>query len=131
MRTALLSLILAAAAAAAQTCPWMNAETAAGILGQPVQLKGTCDFRSATASLRIEIGATHNCRAHATPLKGIGNEAIACSEEKHGEHLEFIAGRVRDRAFVIEVSTKDRSATPAAQLERARQAAEQVAGNLY
>jgi len=123
--------MLAAAAAGAQTCPWMNAETAAGILGQPVQPKSVCDFRSATASLRIEMGATHSCGARATLLKGIGNEAVACNEERHGQRLEFLAGRVRDRTFVVEISTKDRSATPAALLEKVRRAAEQVAGGLF
>ncbi len=117
----------------------MNAATAAGLLGGPVEIKiGNsieCEFerrQSHTSTLRIEVGNTHKCGSNTIPLKAIGNEAVACGEEgKNGERLESVVGRVRDQAFFIRIATKDRSATPASLLEQVRSAAEQVVGNLF
>ncbi len=57
---------------------------------------------------------------------------MACSEEgANGERIEFVIGRVRDQTFEIRITTKDRSATAASLLEKARLAADQVSGNLF
>ena len=80
-----------------------------------------------------EFGAfTARCGASGTPLKAIGNEAIACSvNDKSGRLFEQVVGRVRDRAFVIRLSLKDPLLTEDAVREKARKVAEQVAGNLF
>ena len=117
------------------SCSWMNTETAAGILGGAVNVTGACQFKRIDLpvyTLRIQVGNLHKCGPGATPLKGIGNEAVACSKEgANGERLEFVVGRVREQTFEIRIATKDRSATPASLLEKARLAAEQVCGNLF
>jgi hypothetical protein len=113
----------------------MNAETAAGILGGAVNQTAACQFETRASppyTLRIEVGKSHKCRHAATPLKGIGNEAIACSEEgANGERIQLVIGRVRDQTFEIRIATKDHSATAASLLEKARLAADQVSGNLF
>ncbi len=121
----------------------MNAATAAGILDGAVELTVTnptaCEFvhrKSPACALRIEVGPRipvgDECVSHATPLKGIGNEATACAEEgKDGQRVERVVGRVRDQRFLIRVSTNDRSEAQGQIFEKARRAAEQVAGNLF
>jgi hypothetical protein len=61
------------------------------------------------------------------PLKAIGNEALACSDD----HAELVVGRVRDRAFLVRLGTNDHSTQPSALREKARRVAEQVAGILF
>jgi len=137
---------------AAETCPWLNAATAGGFLGGPVTEAtvnraktgddATCDFirhdGSLTLELRIEVEtmpspakdfASHTARCHspAVPLKAVGNEALACSDE-NGEQ---IVGRVRDRAFLVRIATSDRSAQRSALRDKVRKIAEQVAGFLF
>jgi hypothetical protein len=126
-----------------QSCPWLNAATAAGILGGPVQCRATattCDFVSQQAHaqylLRIEVRTItklrkefasylSRCGSRATPLKGIGNEAYVCPRDRR------VIGRVRDQVFTIRVSTTASSVPAAALEEDARRVAEQVAGNLF
>jgi hypothetical protein len=67
------------------------------------------------------------CHSTAVPLKAIGNEALACSDDS----TDQIVGRVRDRAFVVRISIGNRSAKPGALSEKARKVAEQVAGILF
>jgi hypothetical protein len=137
-----LALCMAAPAAAQTKCPWMNAATAGGLLGGPAQLAvtaSTCEYiRRADGremSLRIEVTSLAEAHSRCTegePLKGIGNEARACSyEAKAGRVAEQVTGVVRDRAFVVRVSATDASASRKSLRGKARDAAEQVAGILF
>jgi len=139
-------------AAAAEICPWLNAATAGGALGGPVAMTvtrakagddATCNFVRRDGSLQFELrievetmpspakdfaSYTARCHSVAVPLKAIGNEALACSD---GQHAEQVVGRVRDRAFLVRVSTSDPSSQPSALRDKARKVAEQVAGILF
>lgn len=123
--------------AAGKICPWMNAATASGILGGPVEgvvtkngPDGTCAFTRLQSGekLRIEVGAAVNkspCAAPAQALKAIGNEAESCTVNPTTEQ---VVGRVRKQAFLITIS----AGFPAAELhEKILQAAELVTGNLF
>jgi hypothetical protein len=140
-------------------CPWLNAATAAGVLGGDVQasalpltLQGdtTCDFKriehSAVFSLTITVHTMSlpskdfstyltQCTGTAVRLKGIGNEAIQCvSSSKLSNGEEQIIGRVRERAFIIDLkrgSTKQSTANQVGLSDEARNIAEQVAGALF
>jgi hypothetical protein len=109
----------------------MNAASAGGYLGGAANEATPCNFARANASLTIEIATGQDlapylakCGSQAFPLKAIGNEAFACSMA-NGER---VIGRVRDQIFVVTIVTDE---APAALREKARKAAEQVAGNLY
>jgi hypothetical protein len=144
MRICVLLLALSSIARAAEICPWLNAATAGGVLGGAVtdvtvkltegSADGSCEFvrhdSPRAAVLRIEVETLRDpakdfaafaarCHAAGTPLKAIGNEAIACTDES----AQIVVGRVRDRAFVLRITTGGR--------EKARQIAEQVAGILF
>jgi hypothetical protein len=144
-------------------CPWLNAATAGGFLGGEVKATvpsfttvgdATCEFtRSADGSssmLRIAVHTMTNlkrefsgylaeCGGNATPLRGIGNEAVQCipaSGAAKGD--ELIIGRVRDRAFIITIKAdwiKDPPSTPAKTRnpisDESENLAEQVAGALF
>lgn len=133
-----------------ESCPWMNAATAGGLLGGEVTATvthssknredGNCDFvrrqRSLVYELAIQVETMTppeklSCGGQSTALKAIGNEAYACSLAKEGEISETVVGRVRDRAFIVRASTNDRSALQSSFREKAKTAAEQVAGNLF
>jgi hypothetical protein len=77
--------------------------------------------------------ATYTARCHtaAEPLKAIGNEALACSDDVSDEKAEQVVGRVRDRAFLIRIGTSDKSAQQSVLRDKARKIAEQVAGILF
>jgi hypothetical protein len=138
-------------------CPWLNSATAAGVLGGEVQANvtaltpqgdTTCDFKrtehSSVSSLTIAVHtmalpskdfASYLARCTGTPvsLKAIGNEAIQCVQN-NGSGGEQIIGRVRDRAFVIDLkrgSPGQRSSTASGLSEEARNVAEQIAGALF
>lgn len=157
MRGRLLSLLLLpvclpSIAAAAENCTWLNAATAGGILGGPAAMTvtpaktsgdATCSFvrqnGSRTVELRIEVETMRSaaedfgaykarCHTASVPLKAIGNEAFACSD---GPRAEQVIGRVRERAFVVRMSVTGGSAQADTFREKARQVAEQVAGNLF
>jgi hypothetical protein len=131
------------ALAAEDRCPWLNAATAGGVLGGTVHAVVTpasCEFVRQSGghdiALRIEVGpvsAPHTqCGAKAEPLKAIGNEALACTYEgKESWMGEQVTGRVRDQAFLVRVSTNDKSAASKTLREKARNVAEQVAGFLF
>jgi hypothetical protein len=140
-------------------CPWLNAATAAGVLGGEVQanataftLQGdtTCEFKradhSALFALTIAVHtmafpskdfATYLSRCSGTQvsLKAIGNEAIQCVPSNgSGNGEEQIIGRVRDRAFVIDLrrsATKQPTTSTSGLSDEARNLAEQVAGALF
>jgi|SRR5271163_999848 len=138
-----LAFLLASIAAAEDRCPWLNAATAGGVLGGDVHFTATqssCEFvRQSGAleiALRIEVAPSNSphavCGAGAEPLKAVGNEAQACTyEAKQGWIAEQVVGRVRDQAFLVRISTNDRSAAPKILREKARKVAEQVAGILF
>jgi hypothetical protein len=140
-------------------CPWLNAATAAGVLGGEVQASTTaltpqgdttCDFKRTQQSVVFALKiAVHTmvlpskdfaaylaqCSGTPVPLKAIGNEAFQCVPSKYsniGE--EQIIGRVRDRAFIIDIKrgSARQSTSPQNGLsEEARNIAEQVAGALF
>ena len=120
-------------------CAWLNAATAAGVLGGEVHMTVTpdsCEFVRQETSLRIEVRASSaphaQCGSGAEPLKAIGNEAQACTyQAKSGWMAEQVVGRVRDQAFLVRISSSDRSAAPKILREKARKVAEQVAGILF
>lgn len=144
---------LPAIGGAAEICPWLNAATAGGVLGGAVTgltVKratagddASCDFVRREGSLALELRIAvetmrspakdfvtyaARCPAHAVPLKAVGNEALACSD---GQLAEQVVGRVRDRAFLVRISTSDRSSPPSALRDKASKVAEQVAGILF
>jgi hypothetical protein len=133
MRCIALLLFIAAAGRAENSCPFLNAATADGVLGGEVasHVSGdTCIFTRNSSELRIEVQTVRlpykpNCSPSPTPLNAIGNEAVAC--EKPGS--DQVAGRVRDRAFYVRLTSNDLSRT--ALREKARSVAEQVAGILF
>lgn len=126
-----------------ERCPWLNAATASGFLGGAVHMtltSGSCEFVRQDGvhemTLRIEVASTSGrhaqCGSGAEPLKAIGNEALACAYEgKAGWIAEQVTGRVRDQAFLVRISTNDRSAAPKPMREKVRKVAEQVAGILF
>jgi len=151
-------LLLPAIGRAAESCPWMNPATAGGLLGGAVTLTVThenanrddaaCDFiregGNVISELRIGVQTMDpprseytahaaECGADTMPLKAIGNEAVVCSpdEGNGGKRSARVVGRVRNRIFTILVGTTDSAATRDSLREKARAAAEQVAGNLF
>lgn len=140
----------------AQTnCPWMNAATAGGILGEPVNATVTranknsddavCDFTSrrpaAKSTLHIAVVTistpgqdfatyAHRCGANPTLLQAIGNEAVECTQQSDAGQSVEVVGRVRDRIFVVTISN-GAGAPQAEQIEKAKDIAEQVSEALY
>ena len=140
-------------------CPWLNAATAAGVLGGEVQASATaltpqgdttCDFKRTQQTSVIELKiAVHTmalppkdfatylaqCAGTPVPLKAIGNEAFQCFPSKSSDNRgEQIIGRVRDRAFVIDIkrgSAKQLTSPQNGLSDEARNIAEQVAGALF
>ncbi len=140
MRCLFLVFLIAVTCRGEDVCPWLNNATAAGVLGGQVTLRkiaDVCIFTSTFSQLGIDVHTASLpyklvCGPNSTPLKAIGNEAIACSpEEKNGKISEQVAGRVRDRAFVVRITSTDRSIPRSAFREKVRSVAEQVAGALF
>jgi len=138
-----------AAEAQAETCPWLNAATAGGVLGSAVTLTVAhenanrddmaCSFLGAGSALRIAVETMETprneftshaaeCGSDPAPLKAIGNEAVVCSPNKRSAQ---VIGRVRNRIFTVLVSITNGSIAQAALREKARDVAEHVAGNLF
>jgi hypothetical protein len=155
-----LLVLLPVLAQAAETCPWLNAATAGGVLGGTVTTTVThenanrddavCAFALARgepgAKLRIDVrtmdpprseytSRAAECGSNPAPLKAIGNEAVVCSPDEGpgGRRSALVVGRVRNRIFTILISTTNSSSseTPDLLREKARAVAEQVAGNLF
>jgi hypothetical protein len=114
----------------------------------PEPVSGSAATKSASAAanmLRIEVKTMKSplqefpsyklqCPPDAKPLKGIGNEAIECAMQQPGQSGARVIGRVRDRAFLVEILANAGTATPSAQdaiPRKAERIAEQVAGNLF
>ena len=147
---------LAATDPADEVCPWLNSATAGGVLGGSVSSNvtrssrgdddATCEYTHRNGHLTyvmhievITMKDVHGdmqsnftpCGGNLTRLRSIGNEAVACSVNGKGGEAEQVISRVRDRAFVVRVSTNDSSIKPSVIREQARNVAEQVAGNLF
>jgi hypothetical protein len=170
---------------AEESCLWLNAATAGGVLGGAVaasvshavvNLPGTHTANaksgagplSANASaasysnngmddsdcvfsrqapiageLRIEVRTMNDaskdyasyaarCGDQATPLRAIGNEALACSlKDGAGRPVAQLVGRVRERSFVIRLSSNDPSMSASVLSEKLRKVADIIAGNLF
>lgn len=141
-------------------CPWLNAATAGGVLGGAVNVTvtntnktsddATCYFSRQSLqvvdALQIRVITMRDpakefasykepCGANANPLKAIGNEAIECSlEGKAGQYAQQVIGRVRNRAFIVNLGTSMRNdpvMTPDSMRAKVRSVAEQVTGNLF
>lgn len=136
-------------------CPWINSATVAGAsdvsISVDVQRSGsgsTCSFSyhqgTALHQVRIVVEDAGNpsslplyraqCATPETPLNGIGNEAVICRAKPRFPYAEQVIGRVRDRRFVVFVSSSSRPDTRVIAdtiRNTATKIAEQVAGNLY
>jgi hypothetical protein len=75
------------------------------------------------------------CEQDATPLRAIGNEARVCSLHQQNEFSEQVVSRVRERAFLVSVTSNATAPGPSdlrADLrEKTEKIAEQVAGFLF
>ncbi len=134
------------------SCPVLNTATARGAIGE-VQASVThseknagftCRFAGAEAELTVEVSkltaasefahfAESACEGgrEVVPLTAIGNEAFACSLGAGGQIAEKVVSRVRNQAFVIQVSASDKAATVKSMRRKIMMLAEQVAGNLF
>ena len=139
-------------------CAWLNEATASGYLNGPVTLdvktgpedRNICTFTNLKiakdyATLRIMVQplkdtnkavASHEslCTSTPTALKAIGNEAVSCSADVAYSRGEQVIGRVRDRLFIVTVSStmaQDPAMTRQLLQEKARNIAEQIAGALF
>jgi hypothetical protein len=151
-------LFLAASCKAQAHCAWLNDATASGVLNGPVSLdlesapddENICVFTNLKtakdySTLRIMVQplkdvnnavVSHKslCTSAPVALKAIGNEAISCSADVGYSRGEQVIGRVRDRLFIVTVSStiaQDPSATRQMLQEKARTIAEQIAGALF
>jgi hypothetical protein len=155
----LLELVFLSARCKAQGhCAWLNDATASGFLNGPVTLdletapddQKICVFTNLKtakdySTLRIMVQplqdvskavASHEflCTSSPVALKAIGNEAVSCSADVGYSRGEQVIGRVRDRLFIVTVSStmaQDPSATRQVLQEKARNIAEQIAGALF
>jgi len=139
-------------------CAWLNDATASGVLSGPVTLaletapddQTICTFtnlRTAKdySALRIMVQplkdlsnsiVSHEslCTSPPAALKAIGNEAVSCSADVGYSRGEQVIGRVRDRLFIVTISStmaQDSLMTRPALKEKARLIAEQVSGALF
>jgi hypothetical protein len=151
-------LFLAASCKAQAHCAWLNDATASGVLNGPVSLdlesapddENICVFTNLKtakdySTLRIMVQPLKDvnnavvfhkslCTSAPVALKAIGNEAISCSADVGYSRGEQVIGRVRDRLFIVTVSStiaQDPSATRRLLQEKARTIAEQIAGALF
>jgi hypothetical protein len=133
-----LAVLLPVLATAQARCPWLNSATAGGVLGGTVEVTVTptrCEFVRQGITLEIEVTPANAQTAHCGPgaeaLKAIGNQSVACQYEgKPGWTGEQVVGTVRDQAFLVRMTTSDRSIAKTLR-EKARKIAEQVAGILF
>jgi hypothetical protein len=125
----------------------MNSATASDLLGgstRAVITNNACTFTvrqpASFKSIRIQVEALPTAgmklfERHCIdpmPVSGLGNEAFACRvKTKKRTVVERLAGRVRNQAFVVEVSSNAPHAEAARLLDIAKQTAGQVAGNLF
>jgi hypothetical protein len=154
------SVVIVSATCSAQEshCAWLNDATAAGVLNGNVNLdleaapddQTICTFtnlRTAKdySTIRIMVQPlkdTSNavtphesqCTSPAVALKAIGNEAVSCSADVGYSRGEQVIGRVRDRLFIVTVSStmaQDPLMTRQLLKDKAHMVAEQLAGALF
>ena len=151
-----LCLCAPALCAASENCPWLNAATAAGALKGSVTFTvthpaadkagATCKFihqeGAVQTSLQIEVETMRDpsrefasyiakCGRHATPLRAIGNEALLCSMHSKNQFSEQVVSRVRERAFLVRISSNSAGRERTELLDKSQKIAEQVAGFLF
>jgi hypothetical protein len=158
--TILASLVFVSATCKAEEghCAWLNDATASGVLNGPVTLdietapgdQTICMFTNLKTAkdysvVRIMVQPLTDvtkavasreslCTSPAAALKAIGNEAVSCSADVGYSRGEQVIGRVRDRLFIVTVSSTmahDPSMTRPLLKEKARMIAEQLAGALF
>jgi uncharacterized lipoprotein YajG len=151
-----LALSMPAVCQTSENCPWLNAATAAGALKGSVTFTvtrsgadnadATCEFThqegAALTSLRIEVDTMKNpsrefssysakCSQNGTPLRAIGNEALICSLHGKNQFSEQVVSRVRERAFLVRISSNLAPSAGRDLREKTQKIAEQVAGFLF
>jgi hypothetical protein len=153
-----LAALLVPALCSAQTvCPWINRATATdspdGIVREAhaalADGGSRCLFSYSDGDVAYNVQITvrntidsdqdmtrpeAQCTSAQTSLTGIGNEALLCAKDMHYSRGEQVIGRVRDKIFVVVVSTREGRESPAARRQLSDKAlliAEQVAGNLF
>lgn len=156
-----LSLCAPALCGASEHCPWLNAATAAGALKGSVtftvtrpaadktgadKTDATCEFihreGAVLTSLQIEVETMKDpsrefavysakCGRNATPLRAIGNEALLCTLHSKNQFSEQVVSRVRERAFLVRVSSNGADPERTELLDKSQKIAEQVAGFLF
>ncbi len=145
MRLLLLTFAAATLGRAEQVCPWFNSATASGVLGGSVTTtvtqSSTCEFMRkgpVTYTLRIEVTNTADfkswlaqCGPKPTPVRGIGNQAVACDLTNDSQVSAQILSRVRDRAFLVRVTANKASAPLQPLRDQVHSVADQVSGNLF
>lgn len=146
-----------AASQAQQTCAWLNAATAGGFLEGPVTFTvtptskstddATCEFvrqdGKLVSKLRIEVTTVEkphdtfasdvaHCGKQPAPIIAVGNEAMVCSRKaKDHQTTERIVGRVRDRIFLLDISSNAPDVQRPVLRDKAEKISEQVAGILF
>ncbi len=152
LRTAVFAAFAGPCFAAEAACPFINTATAGGILGGKMRVSVTpgpansgdavCEFnRESGSTLRIQVKTMAHwraefpaflaqCGANSVALRGIGNEAVACSGTQNGKLYDQILSRVRERSILVRVTAADPQAGSTLR-EQARKAAEMVAGFLF
>ena len=150
-------IFMPAACQAEQTCAWLNAATAGGFLEGNVTSTVTptsktnddmtCEFvrqdAESITKLRIEVDTVEKpqdvfasyvakCGNDPATIQAVGNEAMICSrKEKHHETTEHLVGRVRDRIFLIDITSNSPHPDEAMLREKAQKISQQVAGILF
>jgi hypothetical protein len=110
---------------------------------------GECMFKETDEdiqhTLRIEVrqskdakrdmaAAKSQCPSGTTALRGIGNEASACSLTAKSEPMELVTGFVRDQVFTVVFTTNAKSDpyySSGLMRQNAEMIAEQVADSLF
>lgn len=135
---------------AASACPVLTTPTVAGVLGE-VEISVTetkkpvgyvCKFAGAGHDLDVTVVVLDRGEfpvfeknacdgGRVETLKAVGNEAVACSLQSKSGIIEKVVGRVRNRAFSVELSSTDGGLDEKAARSKVAMLAEQVAGNLF
>jgi hypothetical protein len=153
-----LAVISAECKAQDSHCAWLNDATAAGVLNGNVNLdletapddQTICTFTNmrtakdySTVRIMVQpLKDTSNavtphesqCTSRPVAVKAIGNEAISCSADVGYSRGEQVIGRVRDRLFIVTVSSTmahDPMMNRQMLKDKAHMVAEQLAGALF
>jgi hypothetical protein len=153
-----LMLLIPGVCRAQSKCPWFGEASARGVLKGEVAVKvnltgpgdGDCEFARQEGGVHHQLDIlvitmtdipkqfaryAEQCTPKSTPLRAIGNEAVLCSIQTHANtYAEKVVGRVRERAFIVTLSSSledDPSFTQKMRREKVQLVAEQVAGILF